>query len=466
LSIAGFLVLAIAAHAFDVFALWPAITVAGAGAVLNALNHLCVRQGRWVGLISAVAVPMDHVFTTFLVVCTGGMHSPFVVLYVVAVLATAMLVDTLVAAASGIFALLLWGSVMWLQQHGLLQFTEVATQQAAFTVIWGAFLGYCLALLVYLGGYISDRLRFSEADLAERNVRLNAALANLQRAHDDLRAAYERVRQTEGQLLQSEKLRALGQLVAGVAHELNNPISFISGNIEHLRGYVERLAGMLDFYAAAAAGSATDVHLAQPPRGAQIDDTLRDLHSLIDDCEEGSRRIRQIVLELRTFARSDERESWRHSDVRPGIVSTLSLLGHRLKRGITVHPDLQPVPEVECQPGPLNQVFMNLLSNAIDAVGSGPGNIWISTRVPDHSPQQIEIAVRDDGPGIAAELQPRIFEPFFTTKAVGEGTGLGLSVSYGIVQRHHGELSVQSQLGQGTTFTLLLPVKQPPPAVC
>jgi two-component system NtrC family sensor kinase len=273
--------------------------------------------------------------------------------------------------------------------------------------------------------------------------------------------------------MQSEKMRSLGQLVAGVAHELSNPISFISANVEHLRRYVSALSEALRADAGAALPPAERARLDTVYRTLGIDRALADLPDLLDDCEEGARRSAHIVQELRTFARSDPHERWALADVHRCVDSTLALLAHRLKDHIAVRRAYGDLPEIECLPGPLNQVFMNLLANAADAIGNQKGSIWISTYLVPAGPEStappaVAVTIRDDGVGIPAELQTKIFDPFFTTKAVGQGTGLGLSIVYNIVQRHGGRLAVDSTVGVGSRFTLTLPVRQtqpPPPAV-
>jgi signal transduction histidine kinase len=261
-------------------------------------------------------------------------------------------------------------------------------------------------------------------------------------------------------------MRSLGQLVAGVAHELNNPISFVSANVEHLRDYTQRLERALDAYADAPWPPEARAGFEAMCRELRIDQVLADLPSLLADCEEGARRTKRIVNDLRTFSRSEGRETWRSTDLHVGIESTLALLNHRFQDRITVHRDFGDLPEVECLPGQLNQVFMNLLANAADAMGKRPGNIWISTKVSAReatlqSPEPaVVIEIRDDGPGMTADIRSRIFEPFFTTKDVGQGTGLGLSISYAIVQSHGGTLGVESSPGAGTTFTIVLPVRR------
>src|SRR5579862_1049454 len=467
LVIAGFLTLSVAVDRFGLFAsLQPVLCVAVLGAALNALNGWCVRRGRVMAPITLVAIAMDHVFSTYLVVNSGGVRSPFMMLYIVHVLATAMLVDTWVAAGSAVLAIGLWSTGIALQSAGYVHGARLFVWGAArsgggvYHAAWAAFFLYCLALLVYLGGYIAGRLQASERALAEKNRRLEDALAGARAAHHELGAAYERLTQTETHLIQSEKMRSLGVLMAGIAHELNNPISFVSANVEPLRACMDRLRRALDAWAQAPPGTEPRAHAAAVWRDLRIGQVLADLPGLLDDCAEGARRTTQIVSELRTFSRHDEPEAWQAADLHRGIATTLRLLAPRLKDRITVHRDFGDLPDVECLPGQMNQVFLNLLANAADAVGHGPGNIWITTRGTQGAPAQVTIAVRDDGPGMNAGLQARIFEPFFTTKAVGQGTGLGLSVSYGIIQRHRGALTVESSPGAGATFTITVPVRQ------
>jgi len=471
LTIVGFLLLAVVAHALGLFvSLAPVFQVAVVGGALNAVNGWCVRHRRSVLQVSAIAIPLDQVFTTYLVVNTGGVQSPFLMLYVVQVLATAMLVDTVVAAASAVLAILLWFAAVSGQAAGYLVGAPLfppgtPASMARYHASWAAFLLYCLALLIYLGGYISERLRWSEHDSEEKSRQLEKTLSSLHAAHEELRAAYNRLKRTEGHLIQSEKMRSLGQLVAGVAHELNNPISFVSANVEHVRNSMNRLRLVLDAYAGVPLPAQERARLDALRAELRIDETLADLPVLLDDCEEGARRTTHIVNELRTFSRSNERELWQRTDLHHGIDSTLAVLAHRWKDRIVVHRDFHNLPPVECLPGHLNQVFMNLLANAADAIGDRAGNICITTRAVQHGPgaeAQVQIAVRDDGPGMSTDVQARIFDPFFTTKAVGQGMGLGLSVSYEIIERHRGTLTVESAPGAGSTFTITLPVRQPP----
>jgi signal transduction histidine kinase len=245
------------------------------------------------------------------------------------------------------------------------------------------------------------------------------------------------LRDTQAQLVQSEKMRSLGQLVAGVAHELNNPIGFVHANLQLLEEYVERLMR-------------ADM---DPARRARSRDAIE---KLLARSQEGASRVKQIVQDLRTFSRTDQAELTQVS-LNEAIQRTLTLIEPRTKIGIVVERDFGELPDVRCYAGQLNQVFMNLLMNACDAL-DGHGKINVRTRA---VPGGVQLEVRDDGPGMSAEVRSRIFEPFFTTKPVGKGTGLGLSISHGIVERHGGSMTVDSAPGAGATFTIRLPLEPP-----
>jgi signal transduction histidine kinase len=245
------------------------------------------------------------------------------------------------------------------------------------------------------------------------------------------------LRDTQAQLVQSEKMRSLGQLVAGVAHELNNPIGFVHANLQLLEDYVERLM--------------------RPDSDARRARTRDAIEKLLARSQEGAQRVKQIVQDLRTFSRTDQAELTQVS-LNEAIQRTLTLIEPRTKNGITVERDFGELPEVRCYAGQLNQVFMNLLMNACDAL-DGRGKISVRTR-PSEDGVVLEFA--DDGPGMSPEVRSRVFEPFFTTKPVGKGTGLGLSISHGIVERHGGTMTVESEPGHGARFTIRLPLAPPP----
>ncbi|MGD1863756.1 MAG: PAS domain-containing protein [Phormidesmis sp.] len=291
--------------------------------------------------------------------------------------------------------------------------------------------------------------------------RKRAELCLVQQA-EDLENAFSDLQQTQTQLVQTEKMSSLGQLVAGVAHEINNPVSFIYGNINPANRYAMSLIELLKLY---------QHHYPKPPE--EIEEELEDLDfefmtedllNLLASMKVGAERIRQIVASLRTFSRKDEAEK-KSVDVHQGIDSTLMILAHRIKpqahrAAIQIVKHYGDLPSVHCYAGQLNQVFMNIISNAIDAVDDvAKPQITLSTRLEDEC---VIATIQDNGAGMTEEVRSQIFNPFFTTKPIGQGTGMGLSISYQIVtERHGGSLQVTSIANEGTTFTIQIPRNQP-----
>ena len=290
-----------------------------------------------------------------------------------------------------------------------------------------------------------------------------------------LEKALGELRETQTQLVQSEKMSSLGQLVAGIAHEINNPVSFIYGNLSYVKQYAEDLLTLVQRYQEHYPHSAEIQSLAEE---IDLDFIREDLPKILTSMRIGTERISQIVLSLRNFSRIDEAErKW--VDIHSGLDNTLLILAHRLKArqpectDIQVIKDYGNLPNVQCYPGQLNQVFMNILSNAIEAIDEynkerfledirkHPNTIWICTQVlPDSN--QVVVLIGDNGPGMTQEVSQRLFEPFFTTKPVGSGTGLGLSISYQIVvEKHRGQMQCISAPGCGTAFLIYLPIRQP-----
>jgi len=279
-----------------------------------------------------------------------------------------------------------------------------------------------------------------KADLERRNTELAGRTAELQRL--------------QAQIVHSEKMASLGQLAAGVAHELNNPAGFIYGNMDILKDYVSGLTRVLTAYEGVPLPNAFAERVTKLKTEIDYDGMMAELDSIITDCQDGAERIRDVVQNLRLFSRLDEAEVKR-IDLHDGIDSTVRLLSRYYSSG---HVDLireyGSLPPVNCYAGQLNQVWMNLLINAAQAVGAG-GEVKVST---SYEGDMVEVVVSDTGCGVPAEHLSKIFDPFFTTKPVGEGTGLGLSISYGIIERHQGTITAKSQLGVGTSFTVRIPV--------
>ena len=308
----------------------------------------------------------------------------------------------------------------------------------------------------FLAASQEDALRRSEAQAREQAQQLEKALYELQRS--------------QSQLIQNEKMSSLGQLVAGIAHEINNPTSFIHGNLHHAKEYVNDLLELLKLYQQALPNPPVEIE--DKVEAIDLEFLVEDLPKVLESTQGGAKRVLDIVGSLKNFSRVDESQM-KAVDIHAGIDSTLMILQNRLdgrvkQRVIGVIKEYGILPAVECLPVQLNQVFMNILTNAIEALeglvvsGDSPTpnpQIWIRTALTDaHS---VTISIADNGPGMTKEVLCKIFDPFFSTKPIGKGTGLGLSVCYQIVvEKHGGELQCISAPGEGAEFAIKIPIRQ------
>lgn len=320
--------------------------------------------------------------------------------------------------------------------------------------------------VIGLLGTIEDITNRKQAELV-----LQTSEAQMRRQAERLQQTLQDLKQAQVQLIQTEKMSSLGQLVAGVAHEINNPVNFIHGNLNHLHNYTQDLLRLTQLYQTRYPEPTPDI--AEELEAIDFDFLQEDLMKVLSSMRMGTDRIRAIVLSLRNFSRLDEAEV-KDVDIHEGIDSTLTILQSRLKGNantpaIKITRQYAQLPRINCYAGQLNQVFMNILANAIDALNERdqkrsqaecrqtPSTITITTEYLAVL-GQVQIRIRDNGPGMSAEVRDRIFDPFFTTKAIGKGTGLGLSISYQvIVEQHGGRLTCESIPQQGTEFCIELP---------
>lgn len=285
----------------------------------------------------------------------------------------------------------------------------------------------------------------------------------LLRMNEDLQRAYAELQQSQAQVFHQEKMASIGQLAAGVAHEINNPLGFISSNLTTLTKYVDRMSDFIGAGDQALAGisdsnSSAVTSLRETRKKLKIDYIMKDARQLIAENLDGVARVRRIVQDLKSFSRVDQAEQ-ALTNLNEALETTINIAWNEIKYIASLNREFGDIPEILCFPQQLNQVFLNLLVNAAHAMEDRQGNITVRTwSRQDH----VFVSVADNGCGMPEEVRQRIFEPFFTTKETGKGTGLGLSISYDIIRKHEGEITVESEVGKGTTFTVQLPVKRPP----
>lgn len=294
--------------------------------------------------------------------------------------------------------------------------------------------------------------------LAQKDITAISTLANsLDAAYQSMLAhnaeTLNEVEATKKRLLQSEKMSAIGQLAAGVAHEINNPVGFVSSNLNTLAQYVQNLLKLLDAFDSQ--NSKTNPSIQQLKESMDYEFLRQDIMDLLKESTDGLNRVKKIVQDMKVFSHVDQGQ-WQIENVNAVLESTINLVWHEIKYKARLERDFDAnLPNIVCLPAQLSQVFMNILVNATQAITNENGEIKITTRAPNA--KTVEIRIADNGKGMPQEIQPHVFEPFFTTKQAGKGTGLGMSLSYEIIQHHNGNIHFESTPGRGTTFIITLP---------
>ncbi|NWF97851.1 MAG: response regulator [Nitrospirae bacterium] len=313
-------------------------------------------------------------------------------------------------------------------------------------------LGRCEHCPVYIKATENPIFRIGE--------HFNNMMNMLEKKNKEAKEAYEKLKSTQAQVLQQEKMASIGQLAAGIAHEINNPVGFIMSNLNSLQKYMTRLGEFINIQNEAnsqliSEGASSEIikNIQEKKKSLKIDFILEDSNNLIKESLDGADRVKHIVQDLKSFSRIDEAE-FKMANINEGIESTINIVWNELKYKARLNKEYGDIPLTKCNPGQLNQVFMNILVNAAQAIEK-KGEITVKTWANDG---YINIEISDTGCGIPEDKIGRIFEPFFTTKEVGKGTGLGLSIAYDIINKHKGFISVDSEAGKGTTFTIQIPI--------
>jgi len=447
--IALFLGLATAAWALRLLpSLVPPLLAAGAGTVLNLAAAASIRRWRGIPAMLLWSGAGDVLIITWVVWATGGVESPFVFLYALQVVTTALLVDLPTAALAGTVAMAALAFTLAAAPDG----TRTTVPLERLTGVLS--LALTLLLLVFIGGYLARRLTRTERELARAHRRLERSMRRLAAAHADLQEAYARLARAEAQVVAAEKMRALGVLVAGVAHELGNPLTVLAGNLDPLEEALAAYEQILSTFERERCACTDDGLQRAYALLADAAERRRDGPTLLENCREASRRAVALLGQLRSFGRGSHVGTHRRTPLRPGLESTLALVRHRFPEGVRVCMSFEEVPDVTCVPAEMNQVFMNLLLNAADALRPG-GTLAVTLR---RDRELVQVIVRDDGVGIPAADLPRLFDPFFTTKETGAGTGLGLAISQSIVAGCGGRLEATVPAEGGAQFTVSLPI--------
>ena len=307
-------------------------------------------------------------------------------------------------------------------------------------------------------GELANAFNKMVEDLEKARSELHKANIDLGITNDELHKTVADLKATQEQLIQSEKMASLGQLTAGIAHEINNPINFVTANVQPLKDDMNDLLKFIAKYDQLIKDKGLEKEFVEIEKAKQDDDiefTKREINDLLKGIADGAMRTAEIVKGLRNFSRLDQ-NVYRKASINESLDSTLTLLHNSYKNRIEIEKHYGLLPEIDCFPGQINQVFMNILSNAIQAIPN-EGTIFIKTWQEN---QAVKISIRDTGGGMTEEVRKKIFDPFFTTKDVGKGTGLGLSISFGIIQKHNGTIDVTSTPGSGSEFIITIPINQ------
>ncbi len=429
--------------------------------IRNAINKsqewpLYYFSERNIVVLNAVLLELDTIALTILVHATRGIESDLYILYLLPILLSSYVFTRIGIYATSFFVSLSYIGLLCIENYQSLlvlresfqthtiisSVTSVYLSNLWQRILWRSLIFSSVAFI--WGGFCSYMARFAQS----MTNRLRSQLRSNQRLMDEMK-------QVETQLVHQEKMASLGRLVAGIAHELNNPINFVHGNLPYLKAYFEDMKKIIAAYDTFP--SAEKVAVENLKTTLKYNFLVTDLDNILADMEDGIGRIHQIIKNLRSFGRLDEAEL-KEASISEGIESTLKILGQYYGNDrIPVELNLQDISPVLCYPGQLNQVWMNLLSNAAQALEQvNEPLVKIKSELSDDN---ILVSITDNGPGIKTENQNKIFEPFFTTKPVGKGTGLGLSICHSIIERHQGRIWFETGTKGGTTFKVSIPLR-------
>ncbi len=338
---------------------------------------------------------------------------------------------------------------------------------------WLTWWFWTLCIIAFVGIiYMISRYRINQIQRRKKELEeeVQRQTAQIHQQKEEIQATLDNLKSTQTQLLEADKMASLGQLTAGIAHEINNPINFVYAGIGSLKTNIQDLIEVLENYEEVDAQNVEEKlkEIMELKEDMEFEEVLEEVNELTESIKRGAERTAEIVKGLRTFSRLDE-DDIKMADMHENLDATLSILRNQYKNRVEIVKEYGHIPSIECYPGKLNQVFMNIISNAIQAI-EGEGKIFIKTEQAGTSNQEsadqaplssVLIRIRDTGKGMPEEIRKRVFEPFFTTKEVGEGTGLGLSIVHSIIEKHQGKIEVESEAGVGTEFIITLPIKQP-----